>query len=424
MAVITATTFDPLKARCNVRLQQGVPIVDADWNELDDIRKFEMRAYLKWFVGDGIPDGDSFRIEALGDGVFNDFIIHSGADTPPANTSNYDQAMRFSGRAIVDGLDVIIPRDTKYRDQLLFAGPRFGLPQITPMPASPASNVAAYLDVWERLVTAQDDPSLVLSGIGTESCARMLREWCVRTRTASADVPKPGDSDFISGHSYYLLAILNYPNATTNQVDVTDRRRTKLALSTFDDRLRNMENLLKPRFGPSQSQFSTNNSLPGLKISLFGANLNIGSNIQVFFGNTPAKVVDQLRQPTALNVEVPIVNPSGAVRVTINTDGGSVTSDDKFTVLAPPPIFETFDLSQGQPLTTVVTMGGHNLNFQPVSVTFDPSVGTPAAAQIVGPPTETTIKATVPQLPSGSTVKITITTGGGKVTSTSTFTVL
>ena len=30
MPVITATTFDPLKARCNVRLQQGVPIVDAD----------------------------------------------------------------------------------------------------------------------------------------------------------------------------------------------------------------------------------------------------------------------------------------------------------------------------------------------------------------------------------------------------------
>lgn len=31
MAVITTSTTDPLKARVNVRLQQGVPIVDADW---------------------------------------------------------------------------------------------------------------------------------------------------------------------------------------------------------------------------------------------------------------------------------------------------------------------------------------------------------------------------------------------------------
>jgi len=67
MAVITSSTFDPLKRRCNVRLQQGVPIVDSDWNELDDIRKFELRAYLKWFVGDGVPDGnDGFRIDAIG----------------------------------------------------------------------------------------------------------------------------------------------------------------------------------------------------------------------------------------------------------------------------------------------------------------------------------------------------------------------
>jgi hypothetical protein len=30
MAVITTSTTGPLKARVNVRLQQGVPIVDAD----------------------------------------------------------------------------------------------------------------------------------------------------------------------------------------------------------------------------------------------------------------------------------------------------------------------------------------------------------------------------------------------------------
>src|SRR6267142_2858181 len=114
MAVITSSTFDPLKRRCNVRLQQGVPIVDSDWNELDDIRKFELRAYLKWFVGDGVPDGnDGFRIDAI------------GADIAY-------KAQPFFGTAAPDGTPGVgaIP---------VVAGP-----------------VSVYLDVWERLVTSQE----------------------------------------------------------------------------------------------------------------------------------------------------------------------------------------------------------------------------------------------------------------------------
>lgn len=57
-------TFDKLKHYVGVRLQQGVPIVDADWNELEDIRKYELETFLKWFVGNGIPLGnDGFKIE-------------------------------------------------------------------------------------------------------------------------------------------------------------------------------------------------------------------------------------------------------------------------------------------------------------------------------------------------------------------------
>lgn len=59
-------TFDRLKHYVGVRLQQGVPIVDEDWNELEDIRKEELRSFLKWFVGDGVPQGnDGFRIEPI-----------------------------------------------------------------------------------------------------------------------------------------------------------------------------------------------------------------------------------------------------------------------------------------------------------------------------------------------------------------------
>ena len=54
MGNFSRDTFNSLKHYVSVRLQQGVPIVDADWNEMDDIRRYELRAFLKWFVGDGV----------------------------------------------------------------------------------------------------------------------------------------------------------------------------------------------------------------------------------------------------------------------------------------------------------------------------------------------------------------------------------
>ena len=37
MGNFSRDTFDPNKNYVGVRLQQGVPLVDADWNELNDI---------------------------------------------------------------------------------------------------------------------------------------------------------------------------------------------------------------------------------------------------------------------------------------------------------------------------------------------------------------------------------------------------
>ena len=66
MANISRETFNKMKHYVSVRLQQGVPLVDADWNEMEDIRRFELQAFLKWFVGDGVPVGnDGFRIVGI-----------------------------------------------------------------------------------------------------------------------------------------------------------------------------------------------------------------------------------------------------------------------------------------------------------------------------------------------------------------------
>ena len=423
MAVITTSTFDPLKARVNVRLQQGVPIVDADWNELDDIRKFELRAYLKWYVGDGIPDGsDAFRIDAITPAVTDNCIIRAGVAVPPAGTTNYDQGLRFAGRAIVDGLDVIIPADINYKAQPLFTAAAFGVPQIAPLPTA-AGPIAVYLDVWERLVTSQEDPSLVLSGIGTESCARMKREWCVRSRSANV-VPRPTDSDFIAGHSYYLLAVINRRVAGGNPVpiaptDVLDRRHVKLSLASIESRLALIEQLLlTPRFAASPNQFTPKLGPPGARVDLFGNNFNVGT-VTVRFGTAPATIAGT-PSPSQISATVPSVAP-GAVKITVQTGGGSVTSIDDFTILPPPPTFAAspnqFTPKLGPPGASV-DLFGNNFNVGTVTVRF----GT-APATIAGTPSPSQISATVPSVAPGA-VKITVQTGGGSVTSIDDFTIL
>lgn len=224
MGVITPDRFNPIKAFCNVRLQQGVPLVDADINELDDIRKFEVRAFLKWFVGNGNPAGnDGFRIVAASQPAVDDFVISAGAQLAaagaPPDTSVSSQALNeFSvaacGRCIVDGLDVIIRSDISYKSQPLYHGQSgaqalaaaYGVPVIADIPTLAATGaVAVYLDVWERMVAPSEDSALVVPPLGTESCARMKREWVVRTMSAAGGAPPP----VVAGlpHHYYLLAI-------------------------------------------------------------------------------------------------------------------------------------------------------------------------------------------------------------------------
>jgi hypothetical protein len=234
MAVISSDTFNPLLRYVGVRLQQGVPIVDADWNELEDVRKFELRAFLKWFVGDGVPEGsDGFRI--VGTGAASDATIAAGAAAPPG-TSDFDTGLRYVGRCLVDGRDAIIQADTTLRGQALHVSQAgaaalaaaWSVPTVPELPAIDALLIL-YLDVWDRLVTPDEQPALIFGGLGTESCARQKREWVVRF-TTGATVPAPGDPDHLPGHSYYALAEVRRRVATPNITadDVSDRRARRL----------------------------------------------------------------------------------------------------------------------------------------------------------------------------------------------------
>jgi hypothetical protein len=176
---------------------------------------------LKWFVGNGVPNGnDGFRIQAVADP--NDLSILGG-----------DGTAEGTGRILVDGLDVLNESAIRYTAQPLFnnaaLGADWGVDPIPPL-TTPGGNRTdtVYLDVWEREVDSTEDTDLVNPAIGVETCVRTKREWAVRVVEGSSAVPVP-----TAGHTFYGLARLARIGgaAVIPAAGITDLRETILSLS-------------------------------------------------------------------------------------------------------------------------------------------------------------------------------------------------
>jgi hypothetical protein len=350
MAVISTDTFRPLNRYVGVRLQQGVPIVDADWNELDDVRKFEVRAFLKWFVGNGIPEGtDGFRID--GTGANNTFTIRAGITGTADGLNNV-------GRCVVDGLDVLIDADLVYTAQPLHTSQpgaaalaaQLGVPVIpalTTQTVAPVNPVTVFLDVWERLLTPTQEPTLIHPGLGTESCARLRREWVVRTRSGT-NLPASGDPDFVAGHSYYALATITrrLNDASIQARDVTDQRERRLLTlpaSLTDDLFGTpLSEYRRGRGRPAVSLREAINALlrgelpstpdraispaPGQDISRRGFMLDGANGILAFWTSNRSAATDQIfvARLDLADVAAGFVNPP--VQVTTGTGHSGVSA--------------------------------------------------------------------------------------------------
>jgi len=123
MGNFSRDTFDKLKHYVGVRLQQGVPLVDADWNEQEDIRKYEVQAFLKWFVGNGVPKGnDGFRILAIPERVLMVAIPGTGRlGRPRGNDFGIKGGTaEGAGLILVEGWDAVIESTIQYTEQPLY----------------------------------------------------------------------------------------------------------------------------------------------------------------------------------------------------------------------------------------------------------------------------------------------------------------
>jgi hypothetical protein len=206
MGNFSGNTFRELMNYVSVRLQQGVPLLDADWNELDDIRRHELRSFLKWFVCDGIPKGnDGFRIQPTGI-PSNDFIIKTG-------------------RCLVNGWEVSNPENLLYSEQQLEDE---SADHPTPLPSPITTEITVYLEVWEREV--KDTENLVYKKVNFKSSVRLKREWVVRwVEGRFSNIGNLPEAIKKPDHSYYILAIIKggIPNITTDIIK--DLRRTIFA---------------------------------------------------------------------------------------------------------------------------------------------------------------------------------------------------
>ncbi|HVG90362.1 MAG TPA: DUF6519 domain-containing protein [Alphaproteobacteria bacterium] len=195
-----------------VRMQQAVPVLDSDWNLLDDLRRTEHEVVGQWFIGDGVPTGnDGFHISAnpIGSDV-NDFSIQAGLCI-------------VSGKLVRNDITV------RYTTQPLFGDPSL----VPPLPAlttpGAAKDFIVYLDVFEREIDSQRDPTLVDARIGIETAIRLQREWAVRVARVPEDLP--GLSTPPAGHVFMKLAVLH--RTTANNITaamIEDLRDTQLSI--------------------------------------------------------------------------------------------------------------------------------------------------------------------------------------------------
>lgn len=202
MGNFSRDTFDPTKNYVGVRLQQGVPLVDADWNELNDIRRHELYDGMNLALPDGMSPGSAVLSvfpdpknsengigSWPGSGLIHGRPLHVNAnDTfyflgfPIPYFSYNTQPWRDPARATQDGVDVI--------------------PDLT-TPAADRTDIV-FIDVWEREVDSDEDSNLINPAIGIETSIRTKREAALRVEEGTDTLPSAPQ-----GHYFMPLALLN-----------------------------------------------------------------------------------------------------------------------------------------------------------------------------------------------------------------------
>jgi hypothetical protein len=189
-------TFDSKKHYRGVRMQQGRVQLDADWNEQSDLLNYYLETYLKDVLGaGGAPQATA---------GFNVTLSKESEDTKrdPDNKATFNFHISH-GRYYVDG--VLCENE---QDILFTAQPDY--PEAT-IPSDLKDYAVVYLDVWQRHITALEDPTLRESALaGIDTTTRIQNVWQVKVLPLNAheiftDSSKLTAEDIVSLPEWHAL---------------------------------------------------------------------------------------------------------------------------------------------------------------------------------------------------------------------------
>lgn len=247
----TRVTFSPEKHYDGVRMQQGRVQLDADFNEQAEIREFRETATGTDVIGlCGVPKrGGGFAIGVTSDGrdltvspgrIYVDGILCENADVSVAVTAVSEsdstatvERLETGGRRLRQGMVVELldgttamgtasvtgideatrevtlrgpktapflegTRDRRLRLATTYSDqPHLPVPETLEPPTGGARTDLVYLDVWQRHVTAVEDPELLEQALGgVDTSTRVQTVWQVRVLPGVGNV---GCEDEVAG---------------------------------------------------------------------------------------------------------------------------------------------------------------------------------------------------------------------------------
>jgi hypothetical protein len=183
----TRLTLDPLRDRAMVLEQQGRVHLDSDFNELAGIMERRLRVETRDLVGPAVypavePDGFKIAVDAAGVITIGRGRMYVDGLMPENHGSGTLGSEPVWGERRHD-------TDTTMIEQpYLGTGPTFSLQ---------TDGIALiYLDVWQRELTAVEDPSIIEPALGVDTCTRVQTAWQVRSM--DLDTPRTCDFDWNS----------------------------------------------------------------------------------------------------------------------------------------------------------------------------------------------------------------------------------
>jgi Family of unknown function (DUF6519)/Chaperone of endosialidase len=206
----TRDTFQPQKHYSSVRMQQGRLQLDADWNEQVDIQTYLLQTQIRDLIGASGAAATGFKI---------------GLTQTNGQTNGQDLTIA-PGHLYVDGILCELATPLTYTQQ-----------PDTPNATIPADGTyLVYLDVWQRHITAIEDPTLREVALGVpDTATRSQTVWQVKLLPV-----ENGDSQ-LTWNNFTNTAVNRRPRLTATVNRMLNSGSVSTGLQQFENCLYRIE---------------------------------------------------------------------------------------------------------------------------------------------------------------------------------------